>query len=303
MGFYWGSFLPLFAICLIISLTHAWLLPCFPDHERLILTQKYQVWSCLVAIQTVLTHLTEHLVAKIYCWKMLRRGQFFRDIIYQCLTWPTPNIHSLLPLSINCNTAGRRGDVTQDSGSAPTLSHTEPVHSKLTSIIRHRGRPQPLTQWHLTNLHSTHSDAPLTSHEARWRSAKVEGRFFHFISDLCNFNFHPNWEATMPYFVFYWSWSIKSQDHCQDQFPLLIAFNELLENISCVSFQRLLDGLFPWLCYPVLMKNDFHIREYFYSWCQHQTSPQPFSLLYWYLIDIRVGEWIEYKVSNYLQSF
>ena len=68
-----------------------------------------KVWSCLVAIHTVLTHLTEHLVAKIYCWKMLRRGQFFRDIIYQCLTWPTPNIHSLLPLSINCNTAGGGG--------------------------------------------------------------------------------------------------------------------------------------------------------------------------------------------------
>ena len=102
-------------------------LPLLPEHLLFaFLTMKtnfdLEVWSCLVAIHTVLTHLTEHLVAKIYCWKMLRRGQFFRDIIYQCLTWPTPNIHSLLPLSINCNTAGREGgDVTQNSG--PPISH------------------------------------------------------------------------------------------------------------------------------------------------------------------------------------
>ena len=41
----------------------------------------------------------------------------------------------------------------------------------------------------------------------------------------------------------------------------------------------------------------FHIREYFYRWCQHQTRPMLTALqLYWYLIDIRVGERIEYKV-------
>ena len=95
-----------------------------------------EVWSCLVAIHTVLTHLTEHLVAKIYCWKMLRRGQFFRDIIYQCLTWPTPNIHSLLPLSINCNTAGRRrGDVTQNSG--PPISHRAGAGAGAFQINKH----------------------------------------------------------------------------------------------------------------------------------------------------------------------
>lgn len=58
------------------------------------------------------------------------------------------------------------------------------------------------------------------------------------------------------------SWFIKSQDHCQDQFPLLIAFNELLENISCVSLQRQL----RWTFSPLFIPYWWKMIYFSYSW-------------------------------------
>ena len=165
-----------------------------------------EVWSCLVAIHTVLTHLTEHLVAKIYCWKMLRRGQFFRDIIYQCLTRLTSNIHSLLTLCINCyifrgvedgggviepsDPSGAAGPRPNYSPPSRTLFHIRQLHSKLTSIIRHRSRCE------VTLYKSPHSTS-CPQHSPH------KGRFFLLMHPVYFRNFHSGEAAMKPYFVFY----------------------------------------------------------------------------------------------------
>ena len=103
------------------------------------------------------------------------------------------------------------------------------MHSKLTSIIRHRSRCE------VTLNKSPHS----TSCPQRSPLSGKKGRFFILMHTVYFRNFHCGeaWCSHEALFYILPSWVIKSQDHCQDQFPLLIAFNELLENISCVSFQ------------------------------------------------------------------
>ena len=177
---FWKQYLiSLFVSCLLFANLNCLSIYLFFAFLTMKSSSDLVVWRCLVAaIHTVLTHLTEHLVAKIYCWKMLRSGQFFRDIIYQCLTWRTPNIHSLLPLSINCNAAGGgRGDVTQNSG--PPISHRAGVGvgafqiNIITSIIRRRSRGEVTLYKSPLSTSCPRGSSELASH---W--GQKSGKFF-----------------------------------------------------------------------------------------------------------------------------
>ena len=126
------------------------------------------------------------------------------------------------------------------------------MHSKLTSIIRHRSRCE-------VTLHKCPHSHPVLCAPASplilfcWCIIASQSLFRQF----------PPWEwSHEALFCILPSWFIKSQDHCQDQFPLLIAFNELLENISCVSLQRQL----RWTFSSLFILYRWKIIYFSYSW-------------------------------------
>ena len=88
-NFYWFT-------QLMITYARKWVDVCLLHFKSLNLKCISNNFFCIFETTNVL------LLARFMTGKMFS-GQFFREIIYQCLTRLNSNIHSLLALSINCN--------------------------------------------------------------------------------------------------------------------------------------------------------------------------------------------------------